>query len=62
MSDAFFDRPAHSTFFNAKYSGWCHYDDCYKHNGVEIGDGCEYYDDKLMHMRCARAAHREDNE
>jgi len=51
-----------SEFFNAKYSGWCHYETCHKHNEVEIGDGCEYYNDQLMHMRCARAAHREDSE
>jgi hypothetical protein len=35
---------------------------CYKHNTIEIGDGCEYYGGDLMHMRCARAAQRWDNE
>jgi hypothetical protein len=62
--DQFFDEtpPARSEFFNARYSGFCEYAQCYKHNTIEIGDGCEYYLGDLMHMRCARAAQRWDNE
>jgi hypothetical protein len=48
-----------SDFFNAKYGGWCAYDDCYKDHEIELGDGCEYLDGTLMHMRCCRAAQRE---
>lgn len=56
------DEPRRSEFFNAKYSGRCAHDDCYKRNEIEIGDGCEYFDSELMHMRCARAAERAANE
>ena len=57
MTDFF--APQRSSFFNAKYGGTCMYRDCYKRNEIELGDGCEYYGDDLMHMRCARAAERE---
>lgn len=49
-----------SEFFNAKYSGQCMHVECYKLNAIEIGDGCEYYQGALMHMRCAREAQRWD--
>jgi hypothetical protein len=60
--DQFFDETPRSEFFNARYGGFCEYVQCYKHNTIEIGDGCEYYGGDLMHMRCARAAQRWDNE
>jgi hypothetical protein len=55
------ETPARSSFFNARYAGTCASDDCYKHNEIEQGDGCEYYKGDLMHMRCARAAERADD-
>lgn len=63
MTNAFFDEtPARSEFFNARYAGQCEYVRCYKRNAIEQGDGCEYYLGELMHMRCARAAQRWDQE
>jgi hypothetical protein len=52
--------PRRSEFFNARYAGWCGYHDCYKRGSIEQGDGCEYHWGDLMHMRCARAAEREE--
>ena len=55
----FWARTERSEFFNARYAGHCPYPDCYKHGDIEQGDGCEYLNGLLMHMRCARAAIRE---
>jgi hypothetical protein len=58
MTD-FWEKPkGRSEFFNAKYDGTCQGIDCYKRNIIEPGDGCEYFNGELMHMRCARAAER----
>lgn len=63
VADFFTDpEPRRSGFFNAKYGGWCQHNDCYKNNEIEQGDGCEYFDGELMHMRCARAAERAAND
>lgn len=52
------DRPRHSELFTAKYGGTCQAIDCYKRNIIEQGDCCQYFDNDLMHMRCARATER----
>lgn len=48
--------------FTAKYRGTCALQTCERQREIEPGDACQYVDEELHHMVCARRVHRGQTE
>lgn len=48
--------------FTARYAGYCNLATCERHNEIQQGDACQYLDELIYHLVCARRVVRGQSE